>query len=213
MIKGSQLTFSGTGATSVLYVDSNFTKQVRTIDFERREYSSAYLLNLGEEDGTEPVLVKNMVGGIIQFNFNCGSASSARDVYPDDDNIDDIFKSMTIRSYSIKGLPCSPTAVEALYNISVDHARRIRSFDSYQKLFSQKISWQFAQELRNDAFAYLTTTGLSVTGAAMTESNVLIRSMSVGTISENTRTQQVVAKDWSVTLDIVTLENQRSYSS
>lgn len=211
--RGSVLTFTTTAVTAAVSIEGDVGKQVKTIDFERKEFSNAYLLGLPEQDGGEAVVVKNIVGNLIQFNYNCGSATSIRTNEPDDNNLDNILKSLTIRSWSIRGGPSSPSAVEALYTLSVDHAKRLRSFDAYQKVLGQKISWQLAYNtLRSHNFSYLTNTGLTVTGAALgTESNILIRSFSLGVTHENPRTNTIVAKDWSINFDVITIESQRTY--
>lgn len=208
---GSLLVFTSASATSTVAIDGEARKQVRLIDFERKEYDKAYRLNLPEEDGHEPILIRNLANGFIQFDFNCGSASSIRDVTPNDDVVDDILKSMTIKTWTIKGGPSSPTEVEELYTVAVDHAKRLRSFDGYQKLFSLKLSSQFVEELKNSNFSYLTSTGLSVSGA-ITESNILIRSFDLGVTHYNPKTSTIVTKDWSMQFDVITIENMRTYT-
>jgi hypothetical protein len=209
--KGSLVSFGVSGATSVLAVDGEISKQSISIDFERKEYLPSYQLSLPESDGSEPILIKNVVGKLIQFTFNCGTATSVRNVGVDDSYVDLALKSFKITRYQIKFGPSSPSDAEQLFLAAVDHNDRIKSFEGYQALFNTKISWQLAQIIQGWNFNYLTSTGLSVSGAGINISDVLIRSYNLGFTHINPTTGLIITKDASITLDSIQIENQRVY--
>ncbi len=190
---GSLLVFSSTASTATVSVSGDVERSSVVIPLDRKEFSNAYLLTLQESDGGEPILVKNIVGNQIQFNYNCGSATSIRDTTPDDANVNSILKALVIRRWTVKGGPSSPTQVENLWNIATDHVGRIKSFDGYQALFSQKLSWQAMKLLQNENFSWLTTTGLDVSGEALTQSNILIRDLKIGVTHVNPQNGLIVA--------------------
>lgn len=212
--KGSVLTFTiaASSLSASIVIEGDLGYSPVTQDFTRKEYSNAYLMNLPEDDGSEPVWLTNVAGGKIQVDYNCGSSSGPRNPSTDDNNLDSIMKKFTIDRYTIKGGPSSPSAIDNLYNVAKDHARRLAVFDSYVKRFEQKLSYGYIYGLRNETFSYLTTTGLNVTGTALTKTNCLIRSFNAGVTHENPTAGTIVAKDWSITLDVITsIDSQLVY--
>jgi hypothetical protein len=204
---GSPLTFTlaASSVNATVVIDGDIREKYITLDFIRKEWSNAFLMDLQEADGSEPIYIKNVAGGKIQIDFDCGDSSGPRSVATDDNNLNNIMKKFTIQRYSIKGGPSSPSAVESLLTVSRDHTRRLAVFDSYIKRFDQKLSYGYVYGLRTETFSYLTTTGLSASGATMSQSNILIRDFDAGSTHENPRTATIVAKDWSMTVDVITL--------
>lgn len=205
--KGSALTFvlSASSVSATVLIDGDVRYKTITQDFIRKEFSNAFLENLPEADGSMPQYVTNVVGGKVHVDYDCGDYSGPRATTPDDANLNNIMKKFTIERWTIKGAPSSPSAIDQLATVARDHARRLAVFDSYIKRFDQKLSYGYIYGLRSETFAYLTTTGLNVSGAAMTKNNILIRDLDLGISHENPRLGVVVTKDWSMVVDIITL--------
>lgn len=205
---GSPITFtlSASGLSSLVTVD-DVSKTFTTQKFDRKEYSDVYLLNLPEPDGSGPVFITNAVNKKIQVNWDCGD-NSVRAVTPDDDNVANILQRFNITRYEIKGGPSSPTNVLALGPVALDHAKRLSVFDSYLDRFSLTLSYEYIYNLRSETFSYLTATGLSISGASITESNCLLRRFNEGVIYENPSTGTIVSRDWSATIDVMTISSE-----
>lgn len=178
-------------------------------EFDRDEYKHEKLKNAQNEDGSRAGFQTNIDGKEIQIESVCAE-SPARDTRPDDSALDDIMKRWDIKEYRIKGAASSPTAVNTIYNVFLDHRKRLNRFNYYRGRLNQNISVQLLTELQGEDFSYLYNTGLTITGAAtdnVSETNCLITAFDPGVLHENTRTGAITTMSWSATIQIRTLNN------
>lgn len=209
-IPGSPIlvTLTASSISTTIYAD-DVSYSIETRKFQRKEFSNTFLATLAESDGSEPVTIKNATNKTIQINFSCGNYTP-RDYTPDDANLSQILQRMIVKTYSIKGGPTAPSSIDQLFNISLDHEKRYDRFDAYLDALSQKISVGLATSFQNDNFTYLTSTGLTLTGALMdggSETNCLIRKFSWGQMYEDVKNQTMKCKDWSATIEIIEFIN------
>jgi hypothetical protein len=201
----SSLSFiqAASGISATLFCD-DISSQYELVDFERKEFSNAFLQNLPNSDGTLPIFQKNIQGKDVQVQFiGCGT-NSTRNTLPDDANVAAILQRFTLRTYNIKGADSSPSDVNAIYNLSRDHKRRADVFKAYLKEFELKLSYQYFIALQTQMFTYLTQSGLSVTGLDISESNVLIEDFNEGYRFWTPGSNVVVVKDFSCKLQVYT---------
>lgn len=205
--KGDSLTFtlSPSGVASTLYIEGEVKITPLTEELDRKEWSNVFLKDLPEINGNEPTYIKNVAGGFIQIDFDCGDSSGPRSTAPDDANLANMMQKFTIERFTIQGGPSSPSAVEALFSVAKDHKRRLAVFEAYKKSFNYKLSYGYIYGLRGETFSYLTTTGLTVTGTAFTGSNFLIREFDAGVTHIDPKRGTIVAKNWTIVLDKITL--------
>lgn len=207
------LTQSASSISASLVVD-DLSYSFEVFEYERKEYSNDFLMNLPNEDGTAPIFQKNIMNKTVQTQFvGCGT-NSARSILPDDANVENILRKFTIKTFSIKGGPSSPSSVNAIDALAKDHVRRYSTFQAYFKKFGLKLSYQYFYSLRNETFTYLTQSGLTLTGftggSALNESNVLIRKFRNGYQYRDPRTGLIVVKDWDVQLDAYLTEDSQA---
>lgn len=201
--QGAKLTFLQTASSinSIVIVD-DVSYSFDNLQFERKEYSNDYLMNLPNSDGTYPIFQKSILGKAIQTEFvGCGE-NSTRNILPDDANVDNILRKFTIKKYTIKGGPSNPSAVDALDALAKDHMRRYTVFEGFFKLFGLKLSYQYIYNLRNETFNYITQSGLSMSAfsgsSVINETNCLIKSFTNGFLYRNPSNNYMIVKDWSM---------------
>lgn len=197
------VTLSASSISMTLFTDGvDYTIDAQK--FSRKEWSNTFLLNLQSADGSTPNLVKNAINKNVQINYTCSSYNTARSTVPDDLNINNILQKIVVKSYTITGAPSSPSAVDALYSVALDHERRYQVFESYLDRLGLNLSYDYFIGLRNETFSYLQNTGLSLVGnELMSENNCLIRKYNQGILYSDPKTSTVTCKGWSLQIWVV----------
>ena len=181
-----------------------------SIFFDRLEFSNERLKNAENEDGSVPSY-GYLNGGIPFQSITDCNPMDARNLSPDDDNINDIKKKMVIDRYVIKldGGPNASLAanVEAISTLAAQHKVLYDRFATHFALLQMRISYQKLLDLQSETFSYLTSGGISITGAAIgSVSNYFIRELTE-TVELQMDTPSVVLKSLLLTLDNNTIGN------
>lgn len=202
-IPGSPLTFTlSASSINTIVAADGIDYSIETRKFQRKEYSNTFLMNLVNSDGSSPIFINNASNLPIQINFNCG-VSSTRSPLPDDSVVGSILQKMVVKSYILKGSPTAPSKLDPLYNVALDHKRRFEVYESYLDRLGLKLSYQYLVGLQSETFSYLTSTGLTVSGEGMSETNCLIRSFNNGVLYTNPTNSSVTCRDWGMQIDII----------
>jgi hypothetical protein len=209
--QGRYLIFSIGASGAVLYCSEiNFDTQ--STAFTRQERSHARQKDVPENTGTMPTYSQNLEGAPVQFIY--GSAVTARDLTPDDDDLGLIEQKLFFNRYQLTGDQSTSADVGQMYLWAAQHRTLQDRFDAYQKYAGDNVSIQMLNTLSLEDFSYLTTTGLSMTGSTLGAiSNCLIRSFSANPVRDiQGGPQAKILYQWTATVDQITIKSAAALS-
>jgi hypothetical protein len=156
-------------------------------NFDRLEFSNVKLKEAPTSTGALPLIVTAFGGQLIQLASTCTN-DSPRPLGPDDANIGNIKQCFNITRYTLRGAANTETDIGNLFQIWNYHCDLLNAFDLYLQELNMFVSYSFLVDtLQPLDFSYLTTTGVSMAGPALfqTENNLLISSFTGGVIYES----------------------------
>lgn len=207
---GRFATFSLSASSAVLYIrEINFDTESTL--FTRSEKSHETLKNAPESTGNMPTYGQSLIGAPVQFIY--GSATTARDLTPDDSIIDSIEQKFFFNRYTIGGTISGASDIALMFAWAAQHRVLQDRFEAYQKKIGDKISYQLLTTLGSETFSYLTTTGLSLSGSTLgTLNNLLIRSFNVNPVKDiqGLPSGQKLLYEWNGTFDQLSIGSAAS---
>lgn len=206
----SQLTFTlaASGLSSVTYaIDVDQTFQVE--DFVREEWLNSRISSaMDETTYAKPIIQTNAVNAPIQVGIEgCGFSNSVPVGPETTTTLTNALQRKNVKRYTIQGADSSPTAISNLYPVLIDHVQRMDQFNAYKASLGQNIPYQMLLGYRNQNFEYLTSTGLTVSGLDISESNCLIESFDSGTTYFTPATSTARTKGWSMVLLVISFQS------
>lgn len=146
-----------------------------TEPFERLEYDHNTQLSALNDLGVAAVTTNLLGGRRVQIDVGCGTVIP-RPLTPNTSDFDNIYKRFEIKRFNISCLTSSNAAVNAIYTVAVDHQKRLAKFQAHQQKVRGNPSIEFLEQAKLQDFAFLTTTGLTISGDAIdtTENDMLI---------------------------------------
>jgi hypothetical protein len=151
-------------------------------NFDRTEFSNEKLRSAPTTTGATPLITTGFGNQPIQLLTTC-TGDVARPLGPDDANIPLIKQRFNILRYEISGSANKLVDMIALYQMWADHAVRLNRFDLYLGEQNMNLSiTHLTNVLQAQTFSYLTSTGLSLSGNAIsgTVTNMLITNLQQG---------------------------------
>lgn len=173
-------------------------------DFNREEFSPQRLLRAKDETTfAEPIIVKNAVNAPVQIGMEPCGFNNPVYLGPEDDYLDSILRRWNISQFTLTGAPSSPSAIDSLRTIAIDHKKRLDKFQAYQDSLSRDVSYQYLIALQSETFAYLQG-GLTLTMSAIniSASNCLISQFNEGVVHENRVSSTALSVGWSATIQV-----------
>jgi hypothetical protein len=217
--EGSLLTFadSVTSQTAVTAVNDLHFRTAKQ-SFKRLEFDHARLREAPNPDGSMPI-ISQLIGGVPIIHFDtCNEDERARDLDPNDNVYDDIYKRFDIRQYEIIGANSLASETNKLFAIAKNHSVLIARFDAFITAASAYVSVDFLTAMQAEDLSYMTTTGLTMSGPALEsfspETNMLISEFVPNVTREipldASGSTSMVMRAWTMTIRQYTLVPDRS---
>lgn len=200
---GSQIVING---SSLMLDDLAITTEHQL--FQRQEFEHNKLRQAKNTDGSTAIFITLLGGRVAQLASTCGAIQSVRPVTPDDSDINNIEQRFNITRYQLTGGPSSAASVNALKTLAALHQVLLARFEAHQAITQLDVSYQELVTLQAETFSYLTTTGISMSGAALdnsTVSNILVTQFNAPVMYE-IPTPQTLIKGWSATIEVRTIQ-------
>lgn len=204
-------TLSASSVNSTIYT-TDISQQYFIEDFNRTEFDPNRLQSAKDYTTfATATIVKNAVGGPVQIGISDCGFSTPLYLGPTDNFLSQIMQRFTITEFRIEGSPSSPSAVNSLMSVYIDHKRRLDDFAEYQSELEMDISYQrLVNYWQAQTFSYLTTTGLSMSTYELSQNNCLITDFNEGLVHYDTRTNTALSYNWSMVLQVRSIQSRIS---
>lgn len=178
---GSMLTISTTvcGPVASLVVDT-LTYAPTFEPLDRKEFDNTKQATARTSCGATRLTGENLFKKPFQVVSDC-SDLTAVPLWPNDDTtFDNVKRKFKIKEYSVIGAISADADVEELYALASNHQDQLAKFQRYLARVAEDPPYTALIALQSETFDYLTTTGVTISGSAMStsEDNVLITRMS-----------------------------------
>lgn len=179
--------------------------------FERQEFDHERQMNARHTDGTRSTFLDRIGGGRAQIAYGCGLGDTIKPIGPLDSSPDDLnnfYKRFNVTEYTLIGDTSTEAAVNAVKTIANTHRLLWAKYETRQKVATGPVSYEELKILQLESLSYLTTTGFSITGAAFTGSNLLIRDFTSSVDYEVPQASgSVIYKSWTMQVQSLTIAN------
>lgn len=208
----SPLTFTISGSSHSTYVDE--VSLIYVLEpFTRVEFLNEKLKSApGNASGSMPIIDTTITNTPIQFNYTC-TGDVPRPLGPETTvTLNAANQRFNIARYSLRGAPTNVASLAAILSRSLVHAKYLNNFQYHIAKGSAGMKYTDLVALQSETFAYLTTTGVSMSGDSLggTISNILITSFNVDVNYEVTEADgsKTLMQSWSMTAEVRTIESQ-----
>lgn len=175
--EGRYIVLSMGASSSTLYC-SEISFDTESTAFTRTEKTHNVQKQAPESTGAVPTYANTLTGLPVQFLY--GSATTARNLLPDDADLASIEQKLFYNKYTLTGATSLSSDTALVFNWAAQGRTALDRFDAYQKYANDNVSYQYLQTLAAETFSYLTTTGISLTSSTLGNlSNVFIQSFTV----------------------------------
>lgn len=199
-------------ATKAVRLDRAAPRDPEPETFQRLEFSNERRWQVKNANGTKAIRVQGAAGFEYQLESACNDGDNPREIGPDDDNIDNIYRRWDIIRWELAGMPSTVADLEYINGIYRTHLALWANYQQHIKLAaSADISIEMLDEMQEEDFSYLTTTGIHMNGFAIgsgtdvTLSNILIRSFAMEVDLEEElnypHTSSRVLRSWSAVVE------------
>lgn len=210
--EGRYIVLSMGASSSTLYC-SEISFDTESTAFTRIEKTHDKLKNVPENTGAQPTFAQSLAGFPVQFIYS--SATTARNLLPDDADLGAIEQKLFYNKYTLTGATSLSSDTALVFNWAAQGKTALDRFDAYQKYANDNVSYQYLVTLAAETFSYLTTTGISLTSSTLGNlSNVFIQSFTVNPTRDiqGLPSGQKVLYDWTMELRQYSIKSAASLS-
>lgn len=173
---GSEISFTNTSpnVSGTLYlIDMKYEDLYRM--FQRHEYKGETQRQAKNVDGSVATFYLVNGGRPIQFFSDCNANERARNLDPDDNRIDNIYRRFDITRWVFFGEASEKSDIDAFRQVHQDHLTRRARFDAHMEIARGDVSIDFInEELIPETFSFMSSTGLTLSGRPFGEEGVAV---------------------------------------
>jgi hypothetical protein len=179
-----------------------------SIPFDRSEFMHQKQRTALENTGTAPVIVSMIYGVPAQITSTGAVQTTARNLQPDDSDLTNIYQKFFGYRYTLTGDTTLNSDTDNVLTWATYHKSLQDAYEAHQKYAAGNTSIQDLVTFQSETFAYITTTGFSLTCNSLgTIQNIFIREFSIDVDYDTTGyADPLILHKWKMVVDELTLQ-------